>query len=325
MRRFRLVAVAALVALSLTMDASPAAAQSASVAEVGWWTRNPAASAPEGGLDVGAAPDGAMSVGAIGVTGTGSVRKALLFFSETGGVQQDGAALQVCSTPNTWKAGAAQPFAEAPQAECDTSGVELKRNASTSSWSADVTTFLFDLEDEGRVDLMIVPDGTGTVPLGFDVKLGAPQLQVEFDEESSSSSSDFDSPTLGGSFDEGGSDDFSGNGDDTSGDFSSSSAPFDSAAVPATDAGVPAVPGTADGTVGTTTGPATAATDAAGAGDNAELAALPTQSSTGAGAGGGNRTLQAIFFVVVATIAGVGAGLVRWFVGQRSGDDGAFA
>ena len=325
MRAFGRLALALLVVVGVVVvvvAAAPAAGADVIVLEVGWWTRNPAASAPTGGIDVAAAPDGPSSVAAIAVTGSDSVTKALLLFGEAGGLQQDGAGLQVCITPNPWQSGPAQAWADAPKADCALTSVKLERNASTGSWSADVTSLLGDLEDEGRVDLMVVPANTGAVPLGFDVQLRHPELQVEIDESSSSSDDTSGSSSSGGSSDgSGGTGSSAGSGEGTSSEFSSASERFDSEAPV-----VPPAPATADGTAGTSSdGASSIASDVASSGDNAELAALPTQASTGAETGGGSRTVQALFFVLIATIAGAVAGAVRWFVRQRSPDGGAFA
>jgi hypothetical protein len=79
-------------------------------------------------------------------------------------------------------------------------------------------------------------------------------------------------------------------------------------------------PTTADGAAGapTVTDAAPAETTATTA--PAELAALPTQAALGAAASSGGNAVQAIFFVILATIAGVGAGAGRWYLRSRNPD-----
>lgn len=307
------------VASVITPLGAAHAAEGGVISKVGWFTRNPAASAPEDGFNVGNAPDGPVSVAAIEVTSTTGLRRAVLILAEEGGIQADSAKLAVCMTPNEWNAGPAQPMDAAPKAECESNQVELSRNAASSSWAADVTSLVGDIEDEGSVSLMVVPSGDAAVPLGFEVRFQKPQLSSEASESSSTTtdfSSDFasgDTSSSGETTSSGGG--FSGGSGTTMSDSSTFAPTFETSATPA-----PVAPTTADGAAG-----APAVTDAAPAETTAttvpaELAAIPTQAGLGAGTSGGGSAVQAIFFVVLATIAGVGAGAGRWYIRSRNPD-----
>ncbi|HVM09085.1 MAG TPA: hypothetical protein VM345_11515 [Acidimicrobiales bacterium] len=316
MTRVRAVAllVVAWATLSLLVAAAPSSAASPSITKVGWWSRNPTSSAPEDAFNVANAPDGPVSVGAVEISGSGSVSSAVLILEEAGGIQNESAKLQVCPTPNAWNAGGPQPFGEAPKAECDQGKVELTRNGASSTWAADVAPLLGDLSRSGRVSLMVVPGGAAAVPVGFDVRFAKVTLSATSSSAPDTSASD--TPTTTGGFS--GS---SGNNVSDSPD-SSSGASFEA---PATIA--PAVPTTADGIAGVQPSPldgagaADTASDGSGAGAAAaspdQLAAVPTQASAGVTTGTGNATLQAIFFVAVALLAGAGAGGGRWFLRER--------
>jgi hypothetical protein len=178
----RVVAAVAwgVVVASFVAVGGAAAAGEASITRTGWWTRNPAASAPDGGLDVGWGPDGQpLSVAAIEVAAAGDVTRAVLTVDEAGGVQQAGAAVVVCATASPWRAGPHQAMADAPAAACDAGKVGMTRNAASASWAADVTPLLAGMATKGAVSLTIVPTASDGAPLGFDVQFSAPRLQSE--------------------------------------------------------------------------------------------------------------------------------------------------
>lgn len=216
-RRLASVGAASLVmasgatALGLGLGSAAAQQSGASISDVGWWTSNPTASAPEGGLAVSAGPSGTISVGAVRVLLlVDRVDTARLSLPEAGGLQAQGAQLQVCPTPNAWSAGAKQPMAAAPKAECDGGKAELTRSAE-GVWSADVSSLLTADADEREVSLMVVPAGSGSVPVGFEVRFDPPVVEAtgtsdtdggsSFDtsEFTSSDASDTDSGAATGS------------------------------------------------------------------------------------------------------------------------------
>ena len=58
----RVVVALALAGAAAIAAARPAGAAPAAVSDVAWWSRNPLAQAPQGGFQVGAAPDGPIRV-----------------------------------------------------------------------------------------------------------------------------------------------------------------------------------------------------------------------------------------------------------------------
>ena len=325
MKRARHVVAACAIAVAVAVPSTPAGAEG-TIGRVGWWTRNPAAGAPEGGMNVSHGPDGAVSVGAVQIISTTALTDAFIIFPEESGIQADSAQLQVCLTPNDWKAGDAQPYAEAPKPECEGASIAMKRTASASTWAAEVTSLLGDLEEEGKLSLMIVPAGPATVPVAFEVRLGKPTFNANpvprAASPSSSGSGTFTSGS-GGTTSSGSSDSFDSSTPSSGTGSSVDAAPtgaatFSSPVVVSgpVSASAPAAPTTADGAAGAP--PVTDGSDGTG-----ELAALPSQAATGVVTPSGNHAVQAMFFVFLATLAGAGAGFGRWFLRRRS--DSAFA
>lgn len=309
--RNRLLAVAAAVVMLLGVaDAVPGrAAEAASITKLGWWTRNPASQAPADGFNVQRAPDGAVSLAAVEVVAGDRLQSATLILTESGGVRQGDAVLQVCATPNVWKAGPAQPWAEAPKPECERAGVDLTRNATSGTWAADVLSLLNDIDD-GPVSLMVVPKASA-VPVGFDIQFRAPQLDAEADPDAGSSGFSFD----GGSSSSSGS--FSGSGSSGGGSTSSfgggsfgggSFEPGPSSFTPAGDVATEAPPAPEGDVVAD-----------AGADESAAIP-FPNSLAQAGSSGGGNRVLQMFFFVALSTIAAVGAGVGRRWMRERQPD-----
>lgn len=176
--RWLVLAAVAAAAITATVTPAPAADQ-ASITRTAWWTRNPVASAPDGGLDVSMGPDGApLSIAAIEVAASGTVTRAVLTLAEATGISQEGAALVVCTTGDEWTSGPSQPIEDAPSPACNGS-VAMTRNAASATWAADVTPLLRDVARDGSASLMVVPVASAAAPLGFDLQLRAPQLQSE--------------------------------------------------------------------------------------------------------------------------------------------------
>ena len=181
----RILATAALAAVLGLAAVAPA---EAAVSGVGWWTRNPAASAPEGGLQVANAPDGVISYGAVRVSEDGDdIASGVLTLQETEGLNAAGAALQACPAAGTWDSGKGT-LADGPKADCQAGSVALTRN-DAGQWSADVTSVL-----TGTSPAVAVVPATGAGV--FQVTFSAPKLEVVSRQGSGSSSgstaSDFD-------------------------------------------------------------------------------------------------------------------------------------
>lgn len=171
------VAVAAVLVL---VPASPAAAAvTATVAETGWWSQRPGATAQDdGGFEVAAALGTEQSVAALRIqVSGGQVTTATLTIEETGGVGQSEAPLTVCPTAVPWTAANPGAYSEAPEPDC-TRTVELTRAADGASWTADVGILL----GEGETSLVVVPGtgGPGGLPLGpgYQVTFGAATVQA---------------------------------------------------------------------------------------------------------------------------------------------------
>ncbi|HEX4904973.1 MAG TPA: hypothetical protein VFU93_05960 [Acidimicrobiales bacterium] len=169
----RAVALAAFVLVVLS--ASEVLAADPSIARVGWWTRSPSADAPEGGVVVGAAADGAESIAAIEVDLDGGADGVQLALAEAGGSLQDAASVLVCVTDDTWVPADGGDLADAPEPDCDESVAMVREDG---TWQADVGALL-----EGRVDrvtLVLVPSPSATpipgVLVPFEVELEQPVL-----------------------------------------------------------------------------------------------------------------------------------------------------
>lgn len=134
---------------------SPAGADAAVVA-VGWWTRSPAASAPEGGMTVGGAPDGPTSVAAVRLDLGAGVSSVTVTALEAGGLP-DAATVRVCAASDAWSAADGGALEDAPEINC-TVAVAFGRG-DDGQWSADVTALVADRA--GTVSLGFVAGGTG--------------------------------------------------------------------------------------------------------------------------------------------------------------------
>lgn len=305
--RVTVIAAVALILLGAAAALPGRADEAASISKVGWWSRNPASQAPADGFNVQRAPDGAVSVAALEIVSSDDLRSATLILAESGGVRQGDAVLQACVTPNVWKKGANQPWAEAPKPECERAGVDLVRNATAATWAADVLPLLRDL-DKGPVSIMIVPKASA-VPVGFDIQFKAPQLQAEAEPRTTTGGSSFGA--FSGS---GGTSGSAGEAGSSSGGSSFGATTFEPGPSTFTPAGD--VTATAD-PVASDDGEITADVQE----EESASIPFPVARGTATGAsGGGNRVLQTFFFLTLATIAGVGAGFGRRWLRERQPD-----
>ena len=137
-RTLPLVLALVIAAGVLLLPAGPAG--SVTVTAIGWWTRNPAASAPSEGMAVGVVPDGSATAAALKVHLGDGVRSATLELTEAGGVATDAANVLACETSTTWLPVEKGAFDAAPTTRCDEArSVVLLRDADTGTWSADVS------------------------------------------------------------------------------------------------------------------------------------------------------------------------------------------
>jgi hypothetical protein len=146
--------------------------------EIGWWTRSPVQSAPDGGFAVGTAPDGPTSVAAVRLDlGETGVTAASLSAREAGGTLQALAGLRVCFAATPWTAADGGPLADAPAADCSNQAVRLTR-ADNGAWTADVTPFTNGRT--GLIALAVVPEPDASavpgLPSTYDVQFDTPTL-----------------------------------------------------------------------------------------------------------------------------------------------------
>ena len=160
-RTLRLALVVALLGAVAAADAGsdPARAAGATITEIGWWTRTPSTTTPEGGFQIAKAPDGPQSVAALRVQVDGEVQGALLILFETaGGYRQNDAVIEACPTSAPWAAAAGGPIEEAPAPDC-TNKLSLSRNGTIGSWTVDLAPLLQGAA--GPVSIVLTP-GTAT-------------------------------------------------------------------------------------------------------------------------------------------------------------------
>lgn len=316
----RRILAAATLAAVVGLSVGPA---DAAVAAVGWWSRNPTASAPEGGMQVARGLDGTISFGAVrAVENAEDIESATLTLQESGqALNGSGASLQACPAAGTWEPGKGD-FADAPLADCKAGSVALQRNAE-GLWTGDVTSVL-----TGSSPAVAVVPGEGATV--FQVSFGAPKLDVTMrtssgsgSSSSTSSSTDFSDFTSGGSSSSGssssggssGSSDFSSSGSST---FEPSSSSSFAGSTGSTGSFAPSFePTTTAAPEEVAAGPEAAATSEAGSGDAASTfrarpAAAPPL------AAGGNRWAQFGLFLVIAAVIGTVAGFGRNRLTARS-------
>ena len=146
-----LVAAAAAAALAgvLFWPAGARAQDAATISEVGWWSRNPAAAPPSGGFQVARAPDGDLSVAALRVQVASPPTAARLLLQQAQAVGTP--TMQVCKTTATWSAAAHSD--PPPERDC-ASAIPLQPDTAAGGFAADVVALL---GGGGEVSLMIVP------------------------------------------------------------------------------------------------------------------------------------------------------------------------
>lgn len=170
MTRRSVVALAVLVVVGL---AGPGEAEPAR--SVGWWTRQPAASAPDGGFAVGAAPDGALSVAAVGLPL--DAQAVTLTATESESVNGATASLAVCPTDPNWTAVAGGALADAPDPQCDEGSVAFVRG-DDGTWRADLTPLTSSAAVQAVIIVPVAPTGPVPLTLGYTVSFEPPDLAV---------------------------------------------------------------------------------------------------------------------------------------------------
>lgn len=168
--RKRALGIAAVAAVAWSVGGAGSAGAAGEITELGWWTRSPLSSAPDGGFAVGAAPDGVTAVAAIRVDIGGGVETLVLEVEPASDAVALGS-LEVCVVPDGWSAAAAGAIDDAPATACEGPSVPFARAGTGTAWRADVSSLVQSAS--GEVSLGVLPiAGSGTVP--YEVTFGPP-------------------------------------------------------------------------------------------------------------------------------------------------------
>ena len=180
MRWWPAVAVVPMAAALFALGGGVAARAAIPVTKVGWWTKSPSpAGPPQGGIEVGAAPDGNLSVAALEIDAGGGASGAKLTLTESGGQAQQAATLQACPTSDSWASATGGALTDAPRAQCPTTPYALTRDSS-GNWTIDLTPLLAG--KTGPTSVMIVPGPPpaalpgGAQPAAFQVAFNPPTV-----------------------------------------------------------------------------------------------------------------------------------------------------
>lgn len=168
MKRVLLFAMGAVL---LAMVGGAPAAQ-ASVIGVGWWSDAPTASAPAGGVAIGANPSGPAAVAAVLVDlGKDGASRVNLSLHQSGGAAPAGASIVACVV-GTFTPVEHGPMAEAPATVCEGTSTPIKVSGDGVTWSADLSDLVGD--KTGKVGIALVPGpGAGLFDLQFDTVNGS--------------------------------------------------------------------------------------------------------------------------------------------------------
>lgn len=177
-KRFRwwmLATVAPVAAGVMGIGATAPARAAVPVTKVGWWTKSPSPpAAPSGGVEVGQAPSGTLTVAALELDTQGGASGAHLTLVENGGQGGQAASIQVCPTTDTWTASNGdQDPSTAPRGQCPTSSPYLMSRDSSGNWTIDLTPLLSG--KTGKASVVLLP-GPSAAALPVGAQTGAFQL-----------------------------------------------------------------------------------------------------------------------------------------------------
>jgi len=280
----KLLALLSLVLVALALAPTPAAGAAPSVTGAGWWTRSPIASAPEGGITVGNAPDGPLSVAAVSIDlGEDGVTSGTLSLEQTGG-QPPAAGQLVACVIGSFTAEQGGAIADAPATTCDSTQAPVAANGTT--WTVNVADLVG--EQQGTVGIALVPV-TGSASV-WDLQFDKPTFTGTAARPTTASTTPSSRPTT-----------------------ATTTAPS-TAARPTATFDVQRPPAVAAPARPTTT---TLATDASATPTTLALGtanAVPNATATGASGGSersGRPIGQAVTLVVIAAVVGIGAGIAH--------------
>jgi hypothetical protein len=158
--RNRSLLVAAVAVVAWSAAGIGTAAASGDITDVGWWSRNPLSSAPDGGFAVGSAPDGPTAVAALRFDLGGGVETLVLDVTPTTDAVAL-ASLEVCVGDDGWTPESGGGWGDAPTTTCAGATVPFARAG--DGWRADVSSLVQGLT--GSASIAVVPtSGSGTVP-----------------------------------------------------------------------------------------------------------------------------------------------------------------
>ncbi len=163
----RRTAGAAAVGVVAALVLPSGAGAAGEIVDVGWWSDNPLASAPDGGFTVGATAGSPTAVAAIRLDLGGGLATLVLGATPSGGVP-DLASLQVCAADDGWTAAAPGALDDAPQVDCSS---PVPFAPAGGVWRADVSSLVDGERD--TVSLAIIA-ADGASPLPFEATFGAP-------------------------------------------------------------------------------------------------------------------------------------------------------
>lgn len=159
-------------AVGLALVPAPQSGAEPSVLAVGWWSRNPGASAPEDGIAVGGGGGQPSTVAAVRIDLGRGLTSARLVLLHAGGLDHDGAVLRACGGSDDWAAAAGGSLDDAPEWNCGTSNIHAERSDSKST--IDVTALV-----EGSTGTFTVVLLPGDESLPFEAQFHRPALEAQ--------------------------------------------------------------------------------------------------------------------------------------------------
>ena len=152
------------------------AAALAGMLAVGWWTEDPAATAPPGGLVVGQAAGRPVSVAALRIAAP-DLDGVSITFSGTGGWAQDHAQVVGCLTTAPWRASQGGSLDDAPAVSCDRTRSAPLRAAAPGVWRIELRDLV---KDTSRRELSVALVPATVLSLAelvpWELQVGPPAL-----------------------------------------------------------------------------------------------------------------------------------------------------
>lgn len=286
MKRRSAAAILATAGLGFLLPFGGSADAAPSIGDVSWWSRNPAATAPEGGATLSNALDGPVSVAAVELDLEDGVTSATLSLPRTGGLGDGSAVIVGCVIPAGWAPSAGESLDDAPAAGCEGTSVEF--TLADDVLSANVGGLVSGRT--GTVGIFLTPADGETAP--WQATYDPPTLQATAKPAATTTTTSRSTPTT---------------------------------ARPTTTTSRSFAPPTTRAVTTTRPAITTTTTTEAGAIGPPPSSTTPTSSfelAQGVGVGGsdgeGRPIAQAVFFIVVAALVGAGAGVAHKVAADRA-------